>query len=69
MTTSFRGATASNNSQKIVLLTRQDRLHREEDLLGQFHLWIEGQKSLDSTQRSLVSVSADFEDLVRRQSG
>lgn len=58
-----------NGSQKTILLTRlEDRLHKEQDLLRQFCIWVESQRSLDSTQREVwYQFLASFEDLVRRQ--
>jgi len=58
-----------DGSQKTILLTRlEDRLHKEQTLLRQFHIWIESQRSLDSTQREVwYQFLASFEDLVRRQ--
>lgn len=58
-----------NGSQKAILLTRlEDRLHKEQDLLHQFRIWVESQRSLDSTQREVwYQFLASFEDLVRRQ--
>lgn len=58
-----------NGSDKTILLTRlEDRLHKEQDLLRQFHIWVESQRSLDSSQREVwYQFLASFEDLVRRQ--
>lgn len=58
-----------DGSQKTILLTRlEDRLHKEQDLLRQFHIWVESQRSLDSSQREVwYQFLASFEDLVRRQ--
>ncbi len=58
-----------DGSQKTILLSRlEDRLHKEQDLLRQFRIWVESQGSLDSGQREVwYQFLASFEDLLRRE--